>query len=41
MYQILYFTLVWKQGMIEWTQAKNIDELKGLFMEIPPIPQEV
>lgn len=39
--QITSDTLVWKQGMIEWTQAKNVDELKGLFMEIPPIPQEV
>lgn len=34
-------TLVWKQGMVDWTQAKNVDELKGLFMEIPPIPKEV
>lgn len=31
-------TLVWKNGMAEWAKAETIDELKGLFGAIPPIP---
>lgn len=34
-------SLVWKNGMTEWTKASNIDELKYLFTNnptIPPIP---
>lgn len=38
--QITVDTLMWKQGMTEWEKAQNIDELKSLFMDIPPIPQE-
>lgn len=33
-------SLVWKDGMKEWTTAKTIDELKDLFPDIPPIPVE-
>ena len=32
-------TLVWKKGMAEWKKAGEIDELKILFSEVPPIPQ--
>ena len=28
-------TLVWKQGMLEWKKASDVDELRGLFP--PPI----
>lgn len=31
-------SLVWKQGMDEWVRADSIDELKELFIEMPPIP---
>lgn len=31
-------SLVWKAGMTEWVKAGTIDELKGLFAAIPPIP---
>jgi len=31
-------TLVWKNGMTEWTKAETVDELKGLFSTMPPIP---
>lgn len=31
-------SLVWKQGMDEWVRADSIDELKELFVEMPPIP---
>jgi hypothetical protein len=29
-------TLVWKQGMAEWTKAEKIAELEGLFAAAPP-----
>lgn len=31
-------TLVWKNGMAEWVKAATVDELKGLFSVMPPIP---
>ena len=33
-------SLVWKAGMTEWVKAGTIDELKSMFVAIPPIPQE-
>lgn len=30
--------LIWKAGMMEWVKAGTVDELKGLFIVIPPIP---
>lgn len=32
--------LVWKAGMEQWAKAGTVDELKTLFITIPPIPQE-
>lgn len=31
-------SLVWKAGMAEWEKAGTIDELKSMFVVIPPIP---
>lgn len=31
-------SLVWKKGMAEWVKAGVVDELKGLFTVMPPIP---
>ena len=32
-------TLVWKQGMQNWTKAESVEELKNLFANVmPPIP---
>lgn len=31
-------SLVWKVGMAEWEKAGTIDELKSMFVVIPPIP---
>lgn len=31
-------SLVWKNGMAQWVKAGAIDELKGLFVIMPPIP---
>ena len=33
-------SLVWKNGMAQWEKAIAVDELKGLFSKMPPIPQE-
>ena len=33
-------SLVWKNGMVHWEKAITIDELKGLFSTMPPIPEE-
>lgn len=30
--------LVWKVGMAEWVKAGTVDELKNLFVTMPPIP---
>lgn len=31
-------SLVWKNGMSEWAKAGTIDELKSIFVVMPPIP---
>ncbi|RYD56304.1 MAG: SPFH domain-containing protein [Sphingobacteriales bacterium] len=31
-------TLVWKQGMKDWTLASSVDELSHLFIAPPPLP---
>lgn len=36
--QITTDSLVWKNGMAQWAKAGSIDELKGLFTGMPPIP---
>lgn len=36
--QLTADSLVWKNGMAEWVKAGSVDELKGLFVVIPPIP---
>ena len=33
-------SLVWKNGMAQWEKAIVVDELKGLFSNMPPIPEE-
>ena len=33
-------SLVWKNGMAHWEKAIAVDELKGLFSSMPPIPEE-
>ena len=33
-------SLVWKNGMAQWKKAIAVDELKGLFSTMPPIPEE-
>lgn len=33
-------SLVWKKGMADWQKAGTVDDLKGLFDEMPPIPTE-
>ena len=30
-------SLVWKNGMSEWAKAGTIDELKSIFVVMPPI----
>ena len=32
-------TLVWSQGMAEWMKASEVEGLKGLFADMPPIPK--
>jgi len=36
--QLTKDSLVWKNGMAEWAKAGAVDELKGFFIDIPPIP---
>lgn len=38
--QLTADSLVWKSGMAQWAKASTIDELKGFFSVVPPIPQE-
>ena len=38
--QLTKDSLVWKNGMAEWAKAGAIDELKGFFVDIPPIPSQ-
>lgn len=33
-------SLVWKNGMAQWEKATAVDELKGLFNTMPPIPEK-
>lgn len=33
-------SLVWKAGMAEWVKAESVEELKKMFVEIPPVPVE-
>lgn len=33
-------TLVWYDGIPDWTKASNIEALKDIFMTPPPIPQK-
>lgn len=33
-------SLVWKNGMSEWAKADDIDELKSMFIVMPPIPKQ-
>lgn len=36
--QLTADSLVWKNGMEQWATAGTVDELKNLFVTIPPIP---
>ena len=36
--QLNAYSLVWKNGMSEWAKAGTIDELKSIFVVMPPIP---
>ena len=36
--QFISESLVWKVGMAEWEKAGTIDELKSIFVVIPPVP---
>lgn len=36
--QLTKDSMVWKKGMVQWEKAGDVDELKGLFSEMPPIP---
>ena len=36
--QLTKDTLVWKQGMANWEKAGTREDLQGLFVDIPPIP---
>lgn len=38
--QVNVETLVWKNGMANWEKAGNVDELKALFVTMPPIPPQ-
>lgn len=39
--QLTADSLVWKNGMAEWAKAGTVDELKGLFTVMPPVPPVV
>ncbi len=36
--QLTAKSLVWKSGMVQWEKAGAVDELKNLFLTMPPIP---
>ena len=36
---LLRETLVWTSGMANWTKAGDVNELKPMFSEMPPVPQ--
>ncbi len=33
-------SLIWKEGMENWTRAEDVEDLKVLFPAAPPIPEE-
>jgi len=35
-FKISFNTLIWTEGLTDWTKAKNIDELKTILDKIPP-----
>ena len=37
--QIASDSMLWKEGMAQWAKAETIEELKGIFGLMPPIPQ--
>ena len=39
--QLTAETLVWKNGMANWEKASGVDELRGMFVAPPPIPDGV
>jgi membrane protease subunit (stomatin/prohibitin family) len=39
--QLLTNTYVWKQGMVGWELAANVQELISLFVSVPPPPPQV
>lgn len=38
--QLTADSLVWKNGMAQWVKAGTVDELQGIFITIPPIPEK-
>lgn len=38
--QLTADSLVWRNGMAQWEKAANVDELKSLFIIIPPVPEK-
>lgn len=38
--QFFASSLVWKAGMADWVKAETVDELKSIFVAVPPTPQE-
>ena len=38
--QLTADSLVWKNGMAQWAKAGTVDELQGMFITIPPIPEQ-
>lgn len=36
--QLTADSLVWRNGMTQWEKAGMIDELNGVFINMPPIP---
>ena len=38
--QLTANSLVWKNGMAQWAKAGTVDELQGIFITIPPIPEK-
>lgn len=34
-------SLVWRQGMADWQQASEVDDLRDLLFMPPPVPEEV
>ncbi|WP_086030256.1 DUF4339 domain-containing protein [Tenacibaculum holothuriorum] len=35
-FEISFDTLIWTEGLNDWTEAKGIDELKAFLSKIPP-----